>query len=98
MYDEKTGKRVEVAGKPMPRPRGTLAPCRQRANGCPKGTPEASRALDERNLRAWTHYQQCRAVGQFPEDGIVARNAAIIRRAEEDAAFQLSLMMRGGNG
>lgn len=34
--------------------------------------------LSERNLLALQHYQRCKAVGQFPDDALVRRNAAII--------------------
>jgi hypothetical protein len=34
------------------------------------------------------HYQECRAVGQFPDDAIVRRNAAIIRAATDAAEAQ----------
>lgn len=86
VYDEKTGERLKLAnGQPMARPRGTCAPCRFRDNGCPKGTPEMSKGLSDRNWKAWQHYRECRAVGQFPDDAIVRRNAAIIRAATEAA-------------
>lgn len=98
VYDEKTGRRLEVGGKPVPRPRGTMAPCRLRANGCPKGTPEASRALTEKNRKAFAHYLECRAVGQFPADGIVRRNAAIIRQVMDDCDRELILLSRVANG
>ena len=98
MYDEKTGRRLEVGGKPVPRPRGTMAPCRLRANGCPKGTPEASKALTEKNRKAFAHYLECRAVGQFPVDGIVRRNAAIIRQVMDDCDRELILLSRVANG
>ena len=98
VYDEKTGRRVEIAGKPMARPKGTLPPCRLRTNGCPKGTPEESRALNERNQKAYQHYLECRAVGQWPEDGIVRRNAAIIRCVMDQAERELLLLARLANG
>lgn len=50
--------------------------------GCPKGTPEDSRALSPKNALAYWHYQQCSAIGSFPDDAIVRQNAAIIRSAE----------------
>ena len=53
------------------------------AEGCPKGTPEKSKALNKTNGWAWRHYQDCVAVGQFPDDPIVSRNASIIRSAIE---------------
>ena len=89
VYDEKTGKRSGKPDQPVARPRGTVAPCRFRDNGCAKGTPEASRALSDRNWRAWQHYQECRAVGQFPDDPIVRRNASIILSVTESAEWEL---------
>jgi hypothetical protein len=56
---------------------------------CPKAvdhrqTPEAD--LSDRNWAAWQHYQQCKAVGQFPHDAVVRRNAGLIRQVEDQAA------------
>lgn len=82
LYDEKTGKVVERHGIPIERPKGTHPPCRLHI-GCPKGSPENSRALTSQNRRAYHHYLECRAVGQFPDDPIVRRNAALIRHVEE---------------
>lgn len=59
-----------------------LPPCRT-ASGCPKGTPEAPKSLNLVNLQAYIHYQECRAVGQFPDDAIVRQNARIIRAVED---------------
>ena len=98
VYDEKTGRRMEHGGKPMKRPKGNLAPCRTRANGCPKGTPEASRALNERNQRAYQHYLECRAVNQWPDDGIVRRNASIIRQVMDACEQELTLLGKIANG
>jgi len=61
--------------------RHNLPPCR--LSGCPKGTPENSIELSQKNLQAWHHYQECRAVGNFPDDPIVRRNAALIKRIED---------------
>jgi hypothetical protein len=98
VYDEKTGKKLERQGKPVPRPRGTKAPCRLRENGCPKGTPENSRTLTDDNWQAYQHYSECRAVGQFPDDPIVRRNAAIIREAADSAERELALRIAGPIG
>lgn len=35
--------------------------------------------LSEKNLRAYHHYQKCRAIGRFPDDELVARHAVIIK-------------------
>lgn len=58
-------------------------PCRVKEIGCPKGTPEKNRELSPKNRQAYEHYLQCKAVGKFPEDAIVYRNAGIIRRIED---------------
>lgn len=60
-------------------------PCRTQ-RGCPNGTPEEPRRLTEQNQQAYDHYKECQAVGVFPDDSIVKRNAAIIRDAEDIAA------------
>lgn len=54
------------------------APCRN-DRGCPKGTPEKPNTLNAANQQCYDHYRECRAVGQFPDDPVVKRNAAIIR-------------------
>ena len=76
-YDEKTGKPRDRGGQLIKRPPGT-APCRTRT-GCPKGTPETAATLTSQNITAWNHYRECKATGNFPDDPIVARNAAILR-------------------
>jgi len=63
---------------------GTCPPMCQTEKGCPKGTPENPRTLNERNQMAYEHYKQCRAVGRFPEDPVVERNAAVIRELEDE--------------
>lgn len=81
-YDENTGLPIEVVkGSGEYRPRYGPLPCR--TTGCPKGTPEASKSLSERNRKAYLHYRMCRAVGRFPADPIVERNAMIIRTIED---------------
>lgn len=82
-YDEETGKPYDGRdGSPAKRHRGCPPPCRT-AIGCPKGTPENSNALSERNQLAYDHYKTCRATGAFPDDPIVQRNAALFREMEE---------------
>lgn len=39
--------------------------------------------MTEQNWQAYEHYRECRAVGQFPDDPIVRRNAATIRQIED---------------
>lgn len=60
-----------------------LAPCRDPARGCLKGTPEKPNTLNQANQDCYEHYSQCKAVGQFPDDPIVRRNAAVIVEVKE---------------
>lgn len=79
------GSRVERGGKPVKRPKGNRPPC----GWCPKiapgdePKPENAQELSEKNIVAFTHYLECKAVGAFPADAIVMRNAALIRAAED---------------
>ncbi len=88
-------------GQVIPRPSGKFAPCRYDATPCPKGTPEKSRMHNPTNVLVWQHFQECDAVGVFPDDPIVRRNAATIRatlgRIERTRQETLAgLMMVGG--
>lgn len=79
-YDNETGRIVRRAGKPLKRPEGMLLLC-QTHEGCPKGTPDNQKSLSPKNRLAWTSYQEWKAVGEFPDDPIVRRNADIIQKA-----------------
>jgi len=74
-------------GEPFPRRPGTPTPCRW----CPKIPEGAAKVranaveLNERNAAAYLHYRECRAVGSFPDDWIVRRNARAIREVEDAA-------------
>jgi len=87
-YDERTGKR-ETNRDGTPKKRVGKPPCkyvvdtRTNETRCPKGTPEDDCSLTDQNLQAWLHYQECRAVGQFPDDPIVRQNARIIQSVED---------------
>lgn len=80
-YDEKW-RPVMQAGLHVQRPSGTKPPCGYPHIGCPKGTPEQSRALTPENMQAYRFHKECEAVQQWPDDAIVRRNAAVIRGAE----------------
>lgn len=84
MYDEDTGAVLKAPGTGLDiaRPKGVKTPC-ETSKGCPKGTPENSNALSPKNWLAYQHYKRCKAVGRFPEDGIVEQNAGIISDAEQ---------------
>jgi hypothetical protein len=86
VYDETTGQPCDYpphSGHPVPRPPGSLPACRLDGVGCPKGTPEAPRGLTPANQAAWLFDAECRAIGQFPDDPLVRRNALLIRSAME---------------
>ena len=53
------------------------------------GTPDNRRALSRKNQQAWEHYLECSAVGDFPEDGVVRRNAGLILEAVQISDRQL---------
>lgn len=83
VYDHAASVRLSDAdGQPIPRPSGTFAPCRYGPSRCAKGSPDAGRDLSAKNRRAWLHYRECRAVGAFPDDPLVRRNAALIEQLE----------------
>lgn len=80
-FDDDTGKILSKPdGTKRLRPEGAVALC-QTPSGCPKGTPDNQSVLSQKNRMAWKHFQECEAVGQFPDDPIVRRNARIIREA-----------------
>ena len=85
-YDESTGKPVLFRGEPLKRYASTPPPCCLRdsegKSKCLKGSPDDGADLLIKNAIAWRHYRQCKAVGQFPDDLIVRRNAAIIADVE----------------
>lgn len=81
-YNEETGQVEKWRGAPLRRVSGQPPPCRT-PKGCPKGSPEAGRELSKRNEQAYDHYLRCRATALFPDDPLVARNAAIIRSVED---------------
>lgn len=88
-YDPKTWKRLGDTDRDRRDP-GDPTPCWC----CPKippgeePCPATGRAneLTDANWMAWLHYQRCRAVGKFPEDELVERNAGLIRMVEEQVA------------
>ncbi|HTI51186.1 MAG TPA: hypothetical protein VL475_09550 [Planctomycetaceae bacterium] len=83
VYDETTGRRAQHGGHPVPRPAGTAPPCRLPHVGCLKGTPENPNSLSTNNQFAYRFHQECRAVGQFPDDSIVRHHAVVIQRVEQ---------------
>ncbi len=85
VYDETTGRPIQNpprSGRLVVRPPAARPPCRLPGVGCPKGTPENSRELSPTNAAAWRFDHECHAIGEFPDDPLVRRNAAIIRQVE----------------
>lgn len=85
VYDEKTGQRALFRGKPIPRPASTGPPCHYGPDRCPKVSPDSGLALSDKHVITYNHYLECRAVGQFPDDAVVRRNARVIYVAEREA-------------
>jgi len=82
IYNEETGEIETKGDQKVPRPKGIKPPCGYKTKGCPKGTPEDSKALTEQNWLAYRFIQECKAVGDFPDDTIVRRNAYLVAHAE----------------
>lgn len=74
------------SGEPIKRELPKTLPCRKDPiSGCPKGTAEKSIELNEQGKQIWRHYQECKAIGKFPDDPIVRRNARVISEIEHAA-------------
>ena len=82
-----TGQRIKRFGLPVSRPKGTVTPC-IRCPKIPEDAPAKSRRfaieMTMRSRQAYLHYLECRAVGVWPNDPIVRRNARIIRLIEDE--------------
>ena len=73
-FDNDTNKIVRIGGQNLRRPDHAKPLC-QTDKGCEKGTPENLRSFNERNQKAFNHWQQWRFVGcPAPHDAIVRRN------------------------
>lgn len=76
------------ADRRVERANGQPTPCRW----CPKIPPDTSPKpenaveLSERNRRALNHYLECRAIGTFPDDPWVRRNAVVFRAIMDSVA------------
>ena len=75
------------AGRLQERWPGAVLPCAS----CPKIPREAPARdrryaveLSDRNRAAFRHWRECKAVGRWPEDSIVRRNAALIQQVFDD--------------
>lgn len=80
---DKDFKPVKRGGKLVERYRNQPAPCFFGDDKCPKVKPFSGIELTEAHWKTYTHYLECKATGQFPDDAIVKRNAAAIARAEQ---------------
>lgn len=87
-HGENAGQIAEWRGEPYRRPPGVPVPCKT-SRGCPKVSPDAGVGLSPQNLRAYLFDRGCRAVGRWPDDPIVRRNARIIQDAEAEARREL---------
>lgn len=77
-----SGEVVRRVGLIMARPSNVPTPCMtcpKIPQEAPERKPEYAVVLSEKNWRAYTHYMECSAVGQFPDDPIVRRNARVIK-------------------
>lgn len=107
LYDLKTGKRDTYKGKDVLLSVIHSKPHCEIPNGpgCPKGHWSNPKTLNRRNMMALIHYQECKAVGQFPADSVVRHNARIIMLAEKSheqdqggmAGMLLAAMFGGGS-
>lgn len=103
VYDEEgdnAGQLSLFRGEPVERV--VPAPCcnRKHPKGCLKGTAENPKVLTPKNQKVYQHWKECKAVGQFPEDDIVKKHAALIQdivdQANEHKQMQMmSIMMLG---
>lgn len=108
--DPETGRFLPL---PMARPPGSPLECAR----CPKipvseyphydprRAPEVACEMDAQCWQIYHHYQECKAVGHFPEDPLVRRHAGIIRGVEEAVAHadirsrldMIVALLSGGN-
>jgi hypothetical protein len=87
---DRFGDAVVRGGRPVARPPGCPTPC----SYCPKQPadvpdharrPETAVELSDKNARAVAFSRECRAVGRWPDDALVRRNAAVVAEAERSA-------------
>lgn len=82
MYSEKTGEIEKKNQRDVPRG-NSLPPCELPSVGCKKGHYNNQKVLSDRNYQAYRHYQECKAIGDFPDDSVVRMNARIISQTIE---------------
>lgn len=98
LYDLETGYATTQTrtGQFVKRAKNDPAACRT-PRGCPKGTAENQVSLSRKNERAYRFHLKCEALGSFPDDGIVRRNAGFIAMAREQAGMQLEWRQQNHN-
>jgi hypothetical protein len=80
VYDLDKGEPVMWRGKPASR-KGVPPPCKKK---CPKRGPDEFSTLLPINQECLQHYMECTATGNFPDDPLVKRHAAILRNIERE--------------
>jgi len=80
LYNIDTGEVQKWRGKPAKRPTDVPPPCGK----CPKQGPDKQTTLTVANRECVQHYLECRATGQFPDDPLVKRHAAILQMVEKE--------------
>lgn len=92
LFNESWGLPERQAGtdRMIRRAPGNLPLCRQiddehPEGRCPKGTPENPRSLTPQNEQALRYHLTCKALGRWPDDDRVLRNAEIIETALYEA-------------
>lgn len=94
IYNPATWERERRGGIDQPRMPGTPLPC-WKCPKIPKGVepkPENAIELSAKNWECYDHYLRCKAVGRFPDDQLVERNAGLIRAAEDRYASRQQQM------
>lgn len=98
------------AGEPVARPKGVVTPCwkcPKIPRTAPRKTREFAEEISDKNYQAFKFHLRCKAVGHFPDDPIVARNAEVIesviesiRDAKQEELVQtlLAIASMGGGG
>lgn len=74
---------VERSHGPLLRHPTIGPPCVASLKGCPVGHIDRPKRLTPTGQAIYNHYLECRAIGQFPDDPLVRRHAAIIYRVEQ---------------
>ncbi|MCH9775894.1 MAG: hypothetical protein K0U90_05610 [Planctomycetes bacterium] len=75
LYDEEAGK-VREHNEQLTE---LILPPPCRSGKCAKGTPDNPKTLSLKNQQTYQHWKECKAVGQFPNDDIVRKHAAVIQ-------------------